>query len=180
MIKTVFLDMDGVLANFRKGVHDAFNKPYDYTTLSPKWKFWDDWPDVTFEMVNAVCNTSFWWNLEWMHDGCDILRAIEYKFAPAQIYLLTTPMPNLKSADGKMMWVRDQIPAYLNRTIITQAPKHLLARPDTLLIDDKDKNIDGFVKAGEHGILIPRPWNELHGWTNETLQVVKNSLEELC
>ncbi|GAG89657.1 unnamed protein product [marine sediment metagenome] len=41
------------------------------------------------------------------------------------------------------------------------------------------ENINGFVKAGGSGILTPRPWNELRGWADETLQVVKNSLGEL-
>jgi 5'(3')-deoxyribonucleotidase len=179
MIKTIFLDVDGVLVNFRKGIHDAFVKPYHYPTLSKKWKFWDDWPEVTFEMVNAVCTIGFWQNLEWMHDGHDILRVIFDKFSASQIYLLTTPMPNIESPTGKWLWVHDQIPAYIKRTIITQAPKFLLARPDTLLIDDKDQNIDEFVEAGGRGCLVPRPWNCAHFCTNQTIEVVKDFLENL-
>ena len=180
MINTIFLDIDGVLANFRKGIHDTFDKFYDYPTLSPKWKFWDDWPDVTFEMVNAICTTSFWQNLKWMHDGHDILRAVLDKFNASQTYLLTTPMPNLKSASGKMIWVNDNLPIYLKRTIITQAPKHLLARPDTLLIDDKDENVDGFREAGGKALLVPRPWNRLHRQAHRTSQYVKEFLERIC
>jgi len=179
MINTIFLDMDGVLANFRKGIHNAFNKPYDYPTLSDKWTFWDDWPDVTFDMVDSVCTAEFWTDLEWMYDGRDILRALMDKPGLDKIYLLTTPMPNLESASGKMMWVNDNLPVYLKRTIITQAPKHLLARPDTLLIDDKDENVDGFCKTGGHGILVPRPWNASHEQANISSQIVKNRLEKL-
>ena len=177
MIKTVMLDVDGVLTNFRKGIHDAFNKPYDYSTLSDKWSFWNDWPDVTFEMVNDACTINFWKNLEWMYDGHGILRAVLNKFNHYQIYLLTTPMPNVESPTGRWLWIKNNLPEFYKQVIITQAPKSLLAQPDTLLIDDKDENIDGFVKAGGSGILTPRPWNELHGWANETLQVVENSLE---
>jgi len=176
MIKTIFLDVDGVLVNFRKGIHDIFNKSYNYPTLSNKWLFWDDWPDITFEMVNNVCTINFWANLEWTHDGHDILRAVLDKFSISQIYLLTTSMPNIESASGKMMWIKNKLPEFYKRTIITQVSKSLLAHPDTLLIDDKDENIEGFCIAGGHGILVPRPWNELHGWADETLQVVKNSL----
>ena len=107
MIKTIYLDIDGVLANFRKGIHEAFVKPYHYPTLSKKWTFWDDWPEVTFEMVNAVCNVSFWQNLEWMHDGGGILEIIRGKFNADQIYLLTTPMPNVESATGRWSWIRE-------------------------------------------------------------------------
>ena len=180
MINTIFLDVDGVLADFRKGIHGAFDKPYDYSTLSPKWKFWDDWPDVTFEMVNNVCTTSFWQNLEWMHNGRDILRAVLEKFHAEQIYLLTTPMPNLESASGKMMWINDNLPVYLKHTIITQAPKHLLARSDTLLIDDKNENVDGFREAGGKALLVPRPWNRAHSCADRTVEIVRKFLEKLC
>ncbi len=70
-----------------------------------------------------------------------------------------------------MPWVYD-------RTIISYAPKSLLAGPDTLLIDDKDENITEFRAGGGHGILVPRPWNKLHGWAGEVLKVVKKKLEE--
>lgn len=179
MIKTVFLDVDGVLANFRKGIHDAFAKSYNYATLSPKWNFWEDWPEITFEMVNGICTIPFWINLEWMHDGHDISRMVLNKFQSNQIYLLTTPMPNVESATGRWQWIKEQLPAYYKRTIITQAPKHLLARPDTLLIDDKDQNINKFTQAGGRGCLVPRPWNRAHFCADRTVEVVKEFLENI-
>lgn len=179
MINTIFLDVDGVLADFRKGIHNAFDKPYNYSTLSPKWKFWDDWPDVTSKMVNAVCTIPFWANLEWMHDGHSILTTIEYRCTSAQIYLLTTPMSNVESPTGRWSWIKNHMPVYYKCTIITQAPKHLLARPDTLLIDDKDENIDGFIEAGGRGLLVPRPWNRAHLQADRTVEVVREFLENI-
>lgn len=179
MIKTIMLDLDGVICDFRRGIHEAFGKPYDYPTLTKKWKFWDGWSDVTFEMVNAVCVSKFWAELKWTFDGHDILRAVIDKFHSNQIYLLTTPMPNLESASGKMMWVNDNLPVYLKRTIITQAPKHLLARPDTLLCDDKDQNINEFRKAGGKAILINRPWNAGYKRANHTIEDFRNELEKM-
>ena len=177
MINTVFLDVDGVLASFRRGICNALGKSYDYATMSDKWCFWEDWPDVTFEMVNDICTFKFWQNLFWMHDGHEILRSLFPKFELEQVYLLTTPMPNLESASGKMMWVNDNLSIYLKRTIIIQAPKHLLARSNTLLIDDKDKNIDKFIEAGGRGLLVPRPYNRAHLQANRTVEVVKEFLE---
>lgn len=179
MIKTVFLDLDGVICNFRKGIYDAFNKPYNYSTLSPKWNFWNDWPGVTFEMMNKVCNISFWRNLEWTHDGHDILQIIFNWFNINQIYLLTTPMPNVWSPTGKWMWIKKNLPEFYKRAIITQAPKSLLARSDALLIDDKFENVNEFIKAGGHGILVPRSWNTSHKQADISSQIVKNELENL-
>ena len=178
MINTVFLDMDGVFVNFHKGIYQAFNKPYSYATdLMTKWDFWEEW-GTTSEGCNAICTTSFWQNLEWMHDGLDIFRETLKYFNPEQIYLLTCPMSNVESPTGKWMWVDKNLPKYYKRTIITKAPKHLLARPDTLLIDDKDENVEKFIAAGGDAILVPRPWNKLYkdkdsAWFTVATELVK-------
>ncbi len=179
MIKTVFLDMDGVLVNFRKGVHDAFNKPYDYSTLSKKWTFWNDWPEVTLEMVNSACNLLFWTNLEWTEGGRDILRTIWQIFDSKDIYLLTDPVIGHETETGKMAWVNAWLPEYVKRTIITQAPKHLVAKPNTLLIDDKDENVEEFVKAGGYGILVNRPWNKGYERADHTVEDLEIDLLDI-
>lgn len=187
MIKTIYLDLDDVLADFMNGLHKALSIPYNYFNYPYKKGDWDILGHqiilndelVTFEQCDACCDTAFWINLEWTHDGRDILRAIMDKPGLDKVYLLTAPMPNLESASGKMMWVYENLPVYMKRTIITQAPKSLLAKPGTLLLDDKDENVEEFVKAGGNAILVPRPWNKLHEQANESHQVVKNSLESL-
>ena len=179
MIKTIMLDLDGVITDFCIGIYKAFSQSYNYPFLTRKYKFWDDWDGVTTTMVDSVCNDSFWQHQPWMPDGHDILREIIKWFCPTQIYLVTYPMPNVESPTGKWKWVKENLPEYYGRTIITQAPKSLLAKPDTLLIDDKDENVEEFVKAGGSAILVPRPWNELYGQVDETYQVIKNSLENL-
>lgn len=189
MIKTVFLDMDGVLVNFVGGLHKSLGVPYSYEDYPYEKGEWNMLTDIkinsftgipaTFEQCNDCCTTNFWKHLEWMPDGMYIIHKILCKFHRNQIYLLTTPMPNLESASGKMMWVSDNLPLHLKHTIITQAPKHLLARPDTLLIDDKDQNIDEFREAGGQGILVPRPWNRDYGMARHTVEVIKECLENL-
>ena len=174
----VFLDMDGVLVNFGEGTYRAFGIPYDYAMTSPDWFYYREW-GVSDEEFDSVCDRQFFASLRWMHDGGDILCAIERKFDPANIYLLTSPMNNPGSSSGKMDWVLRHLPTYKKRIIITQSPKGLFAGPDRLLIDDNDENAAGFVAAGGQGILVPRSWNELRGWAGETLKVVQNSLEVL-
>ena len=185
----VFLDLDGVLVDFVGGVHAALNLPYEYNKYpykKGKWnmlgdmggEFWDG--QFPFSLVNGFCNQEFWRTLDWLDDGQRMLYGwvdIMGKFD--DITILTTPMPNPDSWTGKYLWIKENMPAkFLKNTIMLRGSKALLAGPDTLLIDDKDENIVEFVAAGGHGILVPRPWNELHGWAGETLQVVKNSLEE--
>jgi 5'(3')-deoxyribonucleotidase len=172
----VFLDMDGVLVNFNKGTFEAFGLNYDYHHPAlNEWCYYKYF-GISFEKFNAVCDINFWANLEWMHDGKQILDEIASRFG--NIYLLTTPMPHPGSGTGKILWIEKHLPRYAKRTIITQASKHILAGPDCLLIDDKDENVSEFVAAGGMGILVPRPWNELRSWADDTLEVVKNNLEK--
>lgn len=170
----VFLDMDGVLVDFRRGVCEVFGRD----DPSTNWEFWENWEGVTTNDVNAKCHNYFWKYLDWTYDGPEIEQAIRDKFNNENVYLLTTPMLNTGSGTGKLQWIKWHMPWVYSRTIISYAPKSLLAGPDTLLIDDKDENIAEFVAAGGRGILVPRLWNELRGWANDALQVVKNSLEE--
>lgn len=178
-IKTVFLDIDGVLASFRRGIAEALGKPYNYATMSDKWVFWDEdsWSDVSFEMVNDICTFDFWQYLPWMHDGREILRAIMDTPGLDKVYLLSTPMPNIESPTGKWLWVSDNLPIYLKRTIITQAPKSLLARPETLLIDDKDENVEEFRAAGGNAVLVPRPYNKLRKYSDVSSKIVRKELK---
>lgn len=173
----VYLDLDGVLVDFRRGVCEAFGFPYD--NPSEKWCFWEDWPNVTSKMVNAICTQEFWRTLNFMHDGQVILYGwvgLMKKFE--DITLLTTPMPNPDSWTGKYMWIKENMPAkFMENVIMLQGSKAQLAGPDTLLIDDKDENIAEFVAAEGQGILVPRKWNELCGWAHKAAQVVANSLE---
>lgn len=171
-----FLDVDGVLVNFRQGIHKEFNIPYDYSTLSKKWTFWEDWGNVTFQEVDSTCTADFWAGLRWMHDGKEILQLVEEKFGPENIYLLTTPMPNPGSGTGKMQWVQRHMPEYSERLIITTAPKYLFARSNTILIDDKDDNAGKFYCAGGKFIIVPRPWNTMCFISTSTLLYLQGRL----
>lgn len=174
MIKTIFLDMDGVITDFNKAVCDEFNLPYPP-------RIYHFFPEIRPE-VDDFCTIEFWQNLEWMHDGRDVLRAIMGTLGLEKIYFLSGMMPNVESGTGKMMWIRDNLPLYSNRVIFhgLKVPKSFLARPDTLLIDDKDENVEEFVAAGGQGILVPRPWNKEHKNADRSSQYVKECLEELC
>lgn len=173
MINTVYLDLDGVIANFNKPICKKFDLPYPPQT----YYFF---PEIRFQ-VNDFCDRSFWQNLEWMDDGRDILRVIAETFGPEKIYLLTKMMPNVETASGKMIWIRDNLPIYSDRVILTtlKIPKSFLARPDALLIDDCNKYIDEFITAGGCGLLVPRLWNRAHFCADKSVEVIKEFLEKL-
>lgn len=174
MINTIFLDMDGVITDFNKSVCKQFDLPYPP-------QVYHFFPEIR-ERVSEFCDTSFWHNLEWMHDGREILRAIMDTLGLEKVYLCTKIMPNIESASGKMMWIQDNLPVYLDRVIIMSlgVPKYFLARPDTLLIDDRDKYVEEFTAAGGQGILVPRPWNKAYEQSEFAASTVRQHLEDLC
>lgn len=180
----IFLDMDGVLVDFLKGIHDALGADYDFDNYPYEKGKWDMFADIggfnlPFKVIDALCTSDFWADLDWMPDGRDILREVINRQPLADVYLLTTPMPNLGSASGKMRWVAEHLPHMITQVIVTQAPKALLAGPDRILIDDKDQNIDEWVKAGGIGVLVPRPWNRLRVAADNSAQFVARQLREV-
>lgn len=170
--------MDGVIADFHKGVYDIFQQPYRYDKSLATWNFWEDWkPPLKREDINAKCSAHFWEHLPWTHDGLEIFEIIRSKFRPEQIYILTNPViGDAGTATGKILWIEKYLPGFIKRIIITQAPKGLLAKPDTLLIDDNDSYIDGFREAGGKALLVPRPWNRLHKQAHRTSQYIEEFL----
>lgn len=188
MIKKVMLDMDGVICDFLGGLHKFLRVPYQYDSYPYKLGLWNMLTDikgfgdtpVTFEQCNDACTMRFWRDLEWMPDGHDIFRYVLNYFSPKQVYLLTTPMPNPGSYTGKALWVEQNLPLYKKRLIVTQAPKSLLAGPDTLLIDDKDQNVREFEDAGGAAILVPRPWNHMYADQDRSANIVKIALDTLA
>jgi len=177
----VFLDLDGVLVDFLSGLHKALKAPYsydDYRYTKGKWDMFEEIP-ATFDKCNDCCCTVFWMSLKLMHDANKILDLVRCNFPDESIYLLTTPMLNMGSWRGKAEWVEKHLPKFSKRLIITTTTKSLLAGPDSLLIDDRDQNVEEFRAAGGKTILVPRPWNKLHASAWETVDVVKRELERL-
>lgn len=180
----LFLDMDGVLTDFTRGWTNALGASYAYDPYPFKVGVWNYFPElqkeynISFEQVNRVCTQAFWANLPWMHDGMKILEIMLDRFNYENIYLLTSPMPNLGSSSGKMEWVERNIPDLKKHVIVTNADKGLFAGPGRILLDDKDENVHSFRANGGVGVICPRPWNKRHRY--DTIPFIKDRLERLC
>lgn len=190
----VYLDIDGVLADWTGGVHRALGVPYDYHqwpyATGPGGWHWHDKIGCSFTRVSNLCNMSFWEKLQWTGDGPDILHTVLEYVTPANIILLTTPMPNIMSASGKVAWVRKNLPIYERQLIIytggatiggvSSLGKELFATPDSVLVDDCQTNVDRWRAAGGKAVLVPRWWNELHESALSAPSSVRFQLESLC
>lgn len=182
----VYLDIDGVLADWTGGVHGRLGIPYNYHRWpyckGPKGWHWHDEIGYSFSQVSEHCDFNFWENLLWTDDGHDILRTVFDYVEPEDITLLTTPMPNIMSASGKIAWVRKHLPAYERQMLICPGHKvnsGLPLVPDSILIDDKQRNVRDWTTAGGEAILVPRWWNSLHERAENATAWVRDGLEGL-
>lgn len=150
-----YLDLDGVLVDFTKGVL-AFHKREDFPYKSLDWDF-DKKLGLTPEQFWGGLGYDFWVGLDWTLEGKEILKLVESKFGDS-IAIITSPPKTGGAVEGKMGWVKREIPKYARKTFVG-ARKELLASPRKILIDDREENILAFRQAGGLGILVPRPWN---------------------
>lgn len=151
----VFLDLDGVIVDFAKGVIEWYN-------LDCKPEDWSEWGDVFkyYEGTEASfwdgLSDKFWIGLKFTEEAKEILELLK----PFKPCILTSPAHT--GAGGKQQWIRENLPGYFkNGRYLIGPPKHLLASGNSLLIDDSQENCDKFIKAGGHAIIVPRPWNNL-------------------
>lgn len=181
MIKKVFLDLDGVVADFVSAVLDLHSLTPEEVLPNMKGSY-------SIDKILNVSPTRFWkiieeapyfWEaLEKTEEADQIFALLLKKFEPSQIYFLSAPSLSSDSHWGKAEWVRKHYPEYLNRLILT-GHKHLLASRDAVLIDDSDKKVEAFRKAGGKAILFPRPWNSYYEFANLPLSLFSKEVNRV-
>lgn len=138
----IFIDMDGVLADFVKGVEGPkfLNGPLDPGTYDGRKKDLSDqglflelpiMPGMQ-DLINYVKGTGLYW---------EILTA-------------TGDVNRKRVAADKYFWIRKNVdPGVLVTCTIKGKHKAVYAREDHILIDDRADNINAWIQAGGIGIL---------------------------
>lgn len=153
-MKILNCDMDGVLVNFVKGAL-KFHGREDYVV--DHWDFDtkicetpnEFWKDLGFD---------FWANLEWTPQGQELLARLIEIVGKDNICFLTSPCLTIGSIEGKIEWLRRNIPD-MSRQFAICPMKQAFAHPKALLLDDSDVNIEKFEKSGGKTITVPQLWN---------------------
>lgn len=180
-----FLDVDGVLCDWTGTVHRRLGIPYDpavwpYKKGPEGWN-WHDEVGWSFDSVSQLCDFSFWEDALWTQDGREILHLVLQRFQVEDITLLTTPMPHVMSASGKIAWINRNLEAFKRHVLICTDKKAVLAGvPDSILIDDGSCNINDWRTAGGTAVLVPRWWNDDWMWVSNAAEIVRQRLEVLC
>ena len=173
----LLVDMDGVLVDF---VTAALR-------LHDRLEVLEDWPAGEWDMPEAMgisspefwgsiseAGADFWASLE-PYPWCDELLELVQSTGPWCI--LTSPSGDPFCAAGKITWLQKRWGRGF-RDFLIGPPKWICARPDQLLIDDNDTNIDNFRDRGGHGILFPQPWNRNHGLVEDRMGYLREQLQQ--
>lgn len=172
----IFLDQDGVCTEFDEGCKKIFD--------------WPHYPRQPLQDVRSylkISNTQFWNRIDsfgeqwwvdlpetpWFKELVDIIEQYDknWKF-------LTSPSLSHYAASGKIQWMQDRYGKWFRNYHITPAENKCdLAQPDSVLIDDNEKNVKEFREKGGYGILFPRFWNRNYIIETKKLQHVKEQLE---
>lgn len=169
-----FLDIDGVLTDFPRAANKFFNRNIPFERFNI--------PNFTSEMgmpiqeIDSQFTRYFWSNLPWLPTGKSLLALVEACFGKENVCLFTFPSYNSEAASGKVMWIMKNLPQYRDRFLIGTV-KHFCASINTILIDDKESNIEKFEQAGGLGILVPAPWNCLA--SENVIEYVDNQLTSI-
>ena len=148
---TVYLDMDGVLADFFGGVEKLYGVQHWKELTSDKTK------DLKQEVINRITGTDFFATLP-KFESADALIDMVKKFTGGKFSINTSPLrgDNENSAKYKKIWISNNIDT--PDDIIVTGRKETYAKDKAtgtpnILIDDRPVNIERFKNAGGYGIL---------------------------
>ena len=164
---TVYLDMDGVLADFFGGVEKMYGVQHWKQLTNDKTK------DLKAEVINRITGTDFFATLP-KFQSADALIDMVKKFTGGKFSINTSPLrgDHENSAKYKKIWISNNIEK--PDEIIVTGRKESYAKDKAsgtpnILIDDRPVNVERWQGAGGYGILYQA--------NRDSLTKVKEALE---
>jgi hypothetical protein len=155
-IQTVYVDMDGVIADFSKRYKEKFRVTPEETRSNKQFgglfkKFIDDGEFSTLDL---------------MPDAKELLHFLHELNVPKEILSSTArPENHGMIAPQKQMWLNKHNIQYKANFVPGKSLKYKYATPDSIIIDDTKSVIDDWNKAGGIGIL--------HTDAKSTIEILK-------
>ena len=147
----IYFDMDGVLADFEKGLRDLCGiEPVEQGKSNSKLD------DIIWDAVRSV--EHFYDKLEPVPGSFDLFHRLHEKYGDDCQILSAVPKPerNIPTAgDDKRRWVKRLLSPEATVNIVLREQKlDFCTGPDCILIDDYEKNIAEWTAKGGTGILF--------------------------
>jgi len=165
---TVYLDMDGVLADFFGGVEKMYGVQHWKELTSDKTK------DLKTEVINRITGTDFFATLP-KFDNADELISMVKEFTGGNFSINTSPLrgDHENSTKYKKLWISNNI-QQPDEIIVTgrkeSYAKNKASGTPNILIDDRPVNIQRWQGAGGYGILYQA--------NRDSLTKVKQALDQ--
>lgn len=149
MDNLIYVDMDGVVADFDAGLSKLVNKNYNSAGKRGWYKIADeDWAAVRREK-------DFWLNLPKMPSADRLMEAIKESYK--NIKFLTAGGSDEKAFDQKPLWIKKHFGNYEVIVVEKRMEKILYCKKDVTLIDDHNETIERWKLMGGIGILYVDP-----------------------
>ena len=180
MIRRIFLDMDGVIANFSDKAISAVSG----CSLEEAAKISDRLVEHDFHGVLGITEDDFWRSIDAMGDQFwaelppypwmnELVATID-KFAPWTI--LSAPSMHPSCAAGKMKWIYKHFGSNFRNFALAPRKWQFARSADQVLIDDKYSNITEWIQHGGIGILFPRAFNRARDFRCDPVKYVQEQL----
>ena len=180
----IYVDLDGVVADFCKAVALLFGKDWDECVKNHLDNGGSNTSsEFTAEVLNikpsqmwaAINNSPNFWEEIPEYDNAKTLYEMIKKYG--DVYICTSPGQSLTAPSGKMRWLKNNN-YKVNKNFVITPEKYLLAGEKSVLIDDTEKQIDKFNEHGGIGILYPQVWNK-SGFQENQVEYVENELKRI-
>ena len=164
----VYIDMDGVLADFFGGVEKLYGVQHWKELSSDKTK------DLKQEVINRITGTDFFATLPKFDSSGELISMVK-EFTGGNFSINTSPLrgDNENSAKYKKLWIQNNI-EQPDEIVITgrkeSYAKDKASGTPNILIDDRPVNIQRWQGAGGYGILYQA--------NRDSLTKVKQALDE--
>ena len=153
----VYLDMDGVIADFFGGVEKLYGVSHWKQLTSDKSK------DLRQDVIDRITGTNFFETLP-KFPSADPLIAMIKKFTGGKFSILTSPLrgDHDNSAKWKKVWINQNI-EQPDETIVSGRKEKYATTKGTanILVDDRPINIQKWQDKGGYGILYQANKNSL-------------------
>lgn len=150
-IKTVYVDMDGVLADFKGYFQTLFGKNADETSDPELWK-----------LIENYGKAKFFEELPWLSGSKEMWDFIVNNFMRVKILSALGKSDKIdnQTSQGKHAWLSHHLPKLRDQDIILVENKHKkrhYSKSGEIIIDDTPVVIQEWMYKGGTGILFKSP-----------------------
>jgi len=164
---TVYLDMDGVLADFFGGIEKLYGVQHWKELTSDKTK------DLKTEVIKKITGTNFFETLPKFNTADQLIKIVT-DFTGGIYSINTSPLrgDNKNSAYYKKVWIGKHLPKPQEIIVTGRKESYAMNKNNkpNILIDDRPINIQRWTGRGGYGILYQA--------NKDSIDKVKNALED--